>query len=164
MSYLFLVHLKIIPWSDWMLLSFWNELKVWRKQCCSFASSFFYICFSVNYASKKKIVCTILTSVHRKKLEKQQPLSCPFFSVLSWSCFGREGGKCREEEEGGGVRLESHTRGTTGKGAVSYCAVTFWAVYASLSLFVFAGSQHAPVFLLSLVSIIPTGCLWMLSC
>lgn len=56
---------------------------------------------------------------------------------MSWSCLGEREGRCREEEVGG-VRLESHTRGTTGKGAVSY-----WAVYASL--FVFTGSLHAPV-------------------
>ena len=42
-------------------------------------------------------------------------------SVMSLSCLGGREERCREEGVGG-VRLESHTRETTGKGAVSYCA------------------------------------------
>lgn len=58
---------------------------------------------------------------------------------MSLSCLGAR--ERRHREEGvGGVRLESHTRGITGKGAVSYSSPL-----SSLCASVISVSLHAPV-------------------
>lgn len=91
--------------------------------------------------AKRNGICIVPSTVHRKKLKKQRLLS-PFLFCLGAVWEGGREGRCREKGEGGGVRLESHIRGTTGKGVVSYCAPLSCLC---LFLFVFAGSQHAPV-------------------
>lgn len=110
---------------------------------------------------EKLVYCT-----HMEKVSKTALLTCPFFSVLSWGCLEARGRGGAVRGGGGGGGRWSKV-GVPHKG--SHWQRSRFILFSSelsmpLTVCVCCESACTCVFQLSLVSLIPTGCLSVLSC
>ncbi len=118
-------------------------------------------CCSVNYASKKKR--DLYRTFDCSQEKAQETATSESFSVLSWSCLGRREG--REVQGEGGGRWSKvgvpHKGNHWQRSRFILCSLE---LSMPLSVCIRWESACTCVFQHSLVSLIPTGCLSMLSC